>query len=112
MVIRGETEDVMQGSLDAEVRISSRTIRLGWFVATRTRIHQSSRCQFIGTADRTSSTFQILQLWAERYWPTGRVVLQLSAAAAMMTQNEGIALMISGIATIAEIAQDRSTRRI
>jgi hypothetical protein len=37
-------------------------------------------------------------------------VLQLSAAAAMITQYESIALAIGGIAMMAEIAQDRSTR--
>ncbi|PZS22587.1 MAG: hypothetical protein DLM61_25725 [Pseudonocardiales bacterium] len=110
MVIRGEREEVMPGSLDAEVRLSSRTIRLGSFVATSTRVHQSSRCQLIGAPGRTSSTFHTSRLWTERYWPIGRVVLQLSAAAAMMTQNEGVALLISGIAMMTEIAQDRSTR--
>lgn len=110
MVIRGKTEEFMPDSLDAEVRLSSRTIRLGSFAATSTGAHQSSRNQLIGAPGGASSTFPISRVWAQRYWPIGRVVLQLSAAAAMLTQNEGIALMISGIAMMAEITQDRSMR--
>jgi hypothetical protein len=109
MAIRGETEEVMPGSLDTEVRFSSRTFRYGSFVATSTRVHQSSN-QLIGALGSASSTSHMSRLWAQRYWPTGRVVLQLSAAAAMMTQNESIALLISGIAMMGEIAQDHSMR--
>jgi hypothetical protein len=53
--------------------------------------------------------FPLSRLWTQQYWAAGRVVLQLSAAAAMMTHNEGITLLISGIAMMAETAQDRST---
>lgn len=110
MVTRGKREEAPPGSLDAEVRLTSRTIRYRSFVAKSTRVHQSSRYQLIDAPGSTLSTFHTSRLWAQRYWPTGRVALQLSAAAAMMTQNESIALAISGIAMMAEIAQDRSTR--
>jgi hypothetical protein len=110
MVIRAETDEVMQGSLDSTIRLDSRTIRLGSFVATSTRVHRSSHYQLSGTPDSTSTTFRTSRLWAQQHWPTGRVVLQLSAAAAMMTQNESIALLISWIAMMAEIAQDHCTR--
>lgn len=110
MVIRGEEEETMSGSIDAVIRISSRTIRLGSFIATSTRIHKSARYRHVGARDRTPSPVHCARLWAERCWPAGRVVLQLSVAAAMITQYESVALAISGIAMIAEIAQDRSTR--
>lgn len=110
MVIRGKEEETMPGSVDAVMRISSRTIQLGSFVAVSTRIHKSARYHHVRARDRTPSPFHFARLRAERYWPVGRVVLQLTAAAAMITQYESIALSISGIAMIAEIAQDRSTR--
>ncbi|HKR50188.1 MAG TPA: hypothetical protein VJT72_11505 [Pseudonocardiaceae bacterium] len=75
-----------------------------------TRIHKSARYHHVGARDRTPSSVHCARLWAERYWPAGRVVLQLSAAAAMITQKESIALAIGGIAMMAEIAQDRYTR--
>lgn len=110
MVIRGKEEETMPGSIDATIMISSRTIRLGSFVTASTRIHELVRYHHVGARDRTPSHVHCARLWADRYWPVGRVVLQLSAAAAMITQYESIALSISGIAMIAEIAQDRSTR--
>lgn len=110
MVIRGNEEETMPGSIDAVIRISSRTIRLGSFVAASTRIHELVRYRHVGARDRTPSPVHFARLWAERCWPAGRVVLQLSAAAAMTTQYESIAILISGIAMMAEIAQDRSTR--
>jgi hypothetical protein len=110
MVIRGKEEETMPGSIDAVIKISSRTIRLGSFVAASTRIHKSARDHHVGTQDRTPSSVHCARLWAERCWPAGRVVLQLSVAAAMITQYESVALAISGIAMMAEIAQDRSAR--
>jgi hypothetical protein len=110
MVIRGKEEKSMPGAIDAAIRINSRTIRLGSFVAASTRIHKSARYHHVGARDRTPSPVHCARLWAERYWPAGRVVLQLSAAVAMITQKESVALAISGIAMMAEIAQDRSTR--
>ena len=110
MVIRGKEEETMLGSIDAVIRISSRTIRLGSFVTASTRIHELVRYRHGGAPDRTPSPVHCARLWAEQYWPAGRVVLQLSAAAAMITQYESIALLMSGIAMMAEIAQDRSTR--
>jgi hypothetical protein len=110
MAIRGKEEKTMPVSIDAVIRISSRTIRLGSVGAASIKIHKSARYHHIGAQDRTPSPVHFAQLWAERYWPAGRVVLQLSAAAAMITQHESIALSISGIAMMAEIAQDRSTR--
>ena len=110
MMIRGKEEETMPGSIDAMVRISSRTIRFGSFVAASTRIHKSARHHHPGARDHTPSSVHFARVWAERYWPAGRVVLQLSAAAAMITQYESIALAIGGIAMMAEIAQDRSTR--
>jgi hypothetical protein len=47
-------------------------------------------------------------------WPVLRVLLQLGTAGAMLSQQEGIALTISGIATSLEMLQDhfsRATRR-
>ena len=110
MVIRGKEEETMPGSIDAVIRINSRTIRLGSFVAASTRIHKSAHYHHVGARDRTPSPAHFARRWAERYWPAGRVVLQLSAAAAMIIQKESVALAISGIAMMAEIAQDRSTR--
>lgn len=110
MVIRGEAEETIPGSIDTEVRVSSRIIRLGSFVAASIRIHKSARYHYSGARDRARSHVYFARLRAERYWPVGRVVLQLSAAAAMITQKESIALAISGMAMMAEIAQDRLTR--
>jgi len=110
MAIRGEEKKTMPVSIDAVIRISSRTIRLGSFGAASTKIYKSARYHRVEAQDRTPSPACFARLWAERYWPAGRVVLQLSAAAAMITQHESIALSISGIAMMAEIAQDRSTR--
>lgn len=110
MVIRGKEEEARPGSIDAVIRISSRTIRLGSFIAANTRIHKSTRYHHVGVRDDTPSPVHFARLCAERFWPVGRVVLQLSAAAAMIIQNESVALAISGIAMMAEIAQDRSTR--
>lgn len=110
MVIRGKADEIVPGSIDAEVRVSSTTIRLGSFVTGSTRIHKSARYHHVGARDRARSPVHPAQLWAERYWPAGRVVLQLSAAAAMIIQKESVALAISGIAMMAEIAQDRYTR--
>jgi hypothetical protein len=110
MVIREKEEETMPGSIDAVIRISSRTIRLGSFAAASTRIHKSTRYHHVGARDYTPSPAHFTRLWAERFWPAGRVVLQLSAAAAMIIQKESVALAISGIAMMAEIAQDRSTR--
>ena len=100
----------MSGSIDAVIRINLRTIRFGPFVAASTRVLKSARDHHVGARNRTPSSVHCARLWVERYWPAGRVVLQLSAAAAMITQYESIALLISGIAMVAEIAQDRSTR--
>ena len=111
MVIRGKADETMPGSINAEVRVSSRIIRLGSFVAASTRIRKSARYHRVGARDRTPSAVHFARLQAERCWPVGRVLLQLSAAAAMITQQEGVALAISGIAMIAEIAQDRATRK-
>jgi hypothetical protein len=110
MVIRDKEEEAMPGSIDAVIKISSRTIRLGSFVTASTRIHELVRYRHAEARERTPSPVHFARLWAERYWPAGRVVLQLSAAAAMITQKEGVALAINGIAMMAEIAQDRSTR--
>lgn len=110
MVIRDEEEETMSGSIDAVIRINLRTIRFGSFVTASTRIHELVCHRHVGAQDRTPSPVHQARLWAERCWPAGRVVLQLSAAAAMITQYESIALLISGIAMVAEIAQDRSTR--
>jgi hypothetical protein len=41
-------------------------------------------------------------------WPRLRVLLQLCVAAAMMSQREGVALMIAGLAMVLEMIQDRS----
>lgn len=109
MVTQGNAEKAIPSSIAAEVRASSRTIQLGSFVATSTRIHKSARCH-VEARDRIRSPAQFARLQAERYWSVGSVVLQLAAAAAMITQKESIALAISGIAMMAEIAQDRSTR--
>jgi hypothetical protein len=110
MEIRGKEEKTMPAAIDAVLRISSRTIRLGSFGAASTKIRKSARYQRVGAQGRTPSPAHFARLWAERCWPAGRVVLQLSAAVAMITQHENIALSISGIAMMAEIAQDRSTR--
>ncbi len=109
MVIQGNSEDAIPGSIDSEVWASSRTLRIGSLVATSTRIHKSARYH-VGPRDRIRSPAYFVRLRAERYWSVGRVVLQLGAAAAMITQKESVALAISGIAMMAEIAQDRSTR--
>ncbi len=108
MVIRDKEEETMPGSIDVVIKISSRTIRLGSFVTASTRIHKLVRSRHGGAPDRTPSPVRCARLWAERYWPVGRVVLQLSAAAAMITQKESVALAINGIAMLAEIAQDRA----
>lgn len=107
MEIRGKTEEIMRNSIEAKTRVSSRTIRLRSFVATSTRIHESSRYRRVGARKRAQSPFHFARLLAERYWPAGRVVLQLSVATAVMTHNESVALVISGLAMMAEIAQDR-----
>jgi hypothetical protein len=108
MVIRDKEEEAMSGSIDVVIKISSRIIRLGSFVTASTRIHELVRYRHVGARDRTPSSVHCARLWAERYWPVGRVVLQLSAAAAMITQKESVALAINGIAMLAEIAQDRT----
>lgn len=110
MVIRGKEEETMPASIHTVIKISSRAIRFGSFGAASTKVHKSARYHHVGVRDLTPSPSHFARLWVERYWPAGRVVLQLSAAAAMITQHESIALTISGIAMMVEIAQDRSTR--
>jgi hypothetical protein len=95
MVTRGDTEGVMPGSLDTEVRISLRTIRFKSFVAMSAWVCQSSRHQLIGLPNGPSLTFRMSRLWTQRYWPTGRIVLQLCAALAMTARHEAMPLSLS-----------------
>jgi hypothetical protein len=45
--------------------------------------------------------------WLVSRWSALRVLLQMLAATAMLSQREGIALMIGGVAMLLEMVQDR-----
>src|SRR5258706_5628506 len=49
------------------------------------------------------------KLWLVWCWPMLRVLLQTGAAGAMLSQHEGLALMIGGMAMLLEMVQDHYT---
>src|SRR5258706_7169154 len=49
--------------------------------------------------------------WLVWCWPMLRVLLQTGAAGAMLSQHEGLALMIGGVAMVLEKVPNHLTRR-
>jgi hypothetical protein len=49
--------------------------------------------------------------WLVSRWSVFRVLLQMAAGGAMLSQREDVALMIGGVAMLLEMVQDRHTMR-